>query len=165
MIRSHRNSSSIEEENSHSEASHYEIKWLLDKRVSRNQLQYLVKWLNYDNEHNVWYFLRALNNVDELITKYEVRKKEQQIIVDRRVVNESIVMSKIVVVVEQQEREREKSRDRDREKIKNSRWRMIVELNRNRKHDYYQCMITARSLIFFLFDASVMNLVMIVSKN
>ena len=48
-----RNSPSVEKENSHSEASHYEVERLLDKRMSRNQPQYLVKWLSYDNEHNV----------------------------------------------------------------------------------------------------------------
>ena len=37
------NSSSIEKKNSHSETSLYEIKRLFDKRISKNQFQYLMK--------------------------------------------------------------------------------------------------------------------------
>ena len=104
-----KNSSSIKKENFHSKTFHYEIKRLLNKRMSRNQSQYLVKWLNYDNEHNVWSFFRILNNADELITNCEIKQKKRQIVVDEQIVDNSIMKSKIVVV----KREREKSRDRD----------------------------------------------------
>ena len=35
------------------QTSHYEIERLINKRVIRNQSYYLIKWKNYDNEHNV----------------------------------------------------------------------------------------------------------------
>ena len=74
--------SSIEEEHFialTTQTSHYEIERLINKRVIRNQSYYLIKWKNYDNEHNVWYFLRALNNVNELIDEYEARTTSSQI--------------------------------------------------------------------------------------
>ena len=55
------------------EAFFYVLKRILDKRVARGQIYYLVKWKKYDNEHNVWYSLRALNDVKEFIAKYETR--------------------------------------------------------------------------------------------
>ena len=54
----------------------YEIERLIDKRITRNQPHYLVKWKGYGNEHNVWYPLRALDNADELVAEYDARQQE-----------------------------------------------------------------------------------------
>ena len=54
-------------------ASHYEIEKLLNKRISCEQSQYLVKWLEYESEHNVWYSLNVLKNAQNLIMKYETK--------------------------------------------------------------------------------------------
>ena len=53
--------------------SHYEIERLINKRIIRKQSFYLMKWKNYDNERNIWYFLRALENVNEFVIEYEKR--------------------------------------------------------------------------------------------
>ena len=71
-----RNPPPVEEEHPTSlseQAPHYEIERLIDKRFTRNQPYYLVKWKGYGNEHNVWYSLRALNDASELVAKYEAR--------------------------------------------------------------------------------------------
>ena len=65
--------SSIEKNQSRIEISHYEIERLLNKRLTRDHANYLVKWKKYDYEHNVWYFLHILNNVDEFVVEYETR--------------------------------------------------------------------------------------------
>lgn len=67
-----------EEDDPLREAPHYEVERLLDKRISRNQPQYLVKWKGYGNEHNVWYPLRALDDADELVAEYEARQEQEQ---------------------------------------------------------------------------------------
>ena len=74
-------SSFVEEKNSIivKTTSHYEIERLLDKRIIKKHSHYLVKWKKYENEHNVWYFFRALNDVDELMTKYEIKTTNEKI--------------------------------------------------------------------------------------
>ena len=59
------------------------LKRILNKRISRGQVYYLIKWKNYDNEHNVWYSVRTLNDVQELITEYEANV-ERKIQLDSR---------------------------------------------------------------------------------
>lgn len=70
----------VEEEDSPlaRQAPHYEIERLLDRRDTRNETQYLVKWKNYGAEHNVWYPLRALDDAAELVAEYEARVAGQQ---------------------------------------------------------------------------------------
>ena len=126
------NSSSVEKKNSHSKTPLYEIKRLLDKRISKNQFQYLIKWRKYDNEHNVWYFLRELNNANELIVEYEARQKQlsaknsrtrervrHDVVVVESATNESTTEKKSTTNRER-ERERERERSRDKERIKDS---------------------------------------------
>ena len=49
----------------------YEIETLLDKRVSRGKVQYLVKWKDCGNEHNAWYDVEDLTRAHDLIEEYE----------------------------------------------------------------------------------------------
>ena len=51
--------------------SHYEIKRLLDRRTSRDKIQYFVKWKKYESIHNVWYNLDDLVATQKLIDNYE----------------------------------------------------------------------------------------------
>ena len=64
-------SSSVVETNF--EAFFYILKQILDKRIFRDQVYYLIKWKDYDNEHNVWYSVKALNDAQKLIAKYEAK--------------------------------------------------------------------------------------------
>ena len=50
---------------------HYVVEKLLRKRISRGQTQYLVQWLGYGPEHDVWYDTRDLGSAAELIAEYE----------------------------------------------------------------------------------------------
>ena len=135
------NSSFVEKKNSHSETPLYEIKRLFDKRISRNLSQYLMKWKKYDNEHNVWYFFRELNNADELIIEYEARQKQLSTRSKRkreRVQFDVAVDIQFDVVVDiqldvavdiqseskinrERERERERKRSRDRKRSDKAR--------------------------------------------
>ena len=50
----------------------YEIKWLLNKRqIARREVKYLMKWRDYESEHDVWRNLFELENVMKLINEYE----------------------------------------------------------------------------------------------
>ena len=50
----------------------YEMKRLLNKRqTTRREIKYLVKWKDYDSKHDNWKNLSKLNDVMNLIKKYE----------------------------------------------------------------------------------------------
>ena len=51
--------------------SHYEIERLFDQRISRDKIQYFVKWKKYESIHNVWYNLNNFVVVQKLIDNYE----------------------------------------------------------------------------------------------
>ena len=51
----------------------YEIEALLEKKISRDKPQYLVKWKNCGSEHNVWYSIDNLQGALELVEEYEAR--------------------------------------------------------------------------------------------
>ena len=68
-------SSSIVEVNF--ETFFYVLKRILNKRVFRDQTYYLIKWKDYDIEHNVWYSVKALNDVEEFIVEYEARTRRR----------------------------------------------------------------------------------------
>ena len=61
--------------NSNNSASFYEIEQLLDKKITniRNKIkiEYLVKWLNYKSEWNVWYNIKNLQQASDLIADYK----------------------------------------------------------------------------------------------
>lgn len=50
----------------------YYVKRLLDKRIVQDKTQYLVKWLHYWPEHNVWY---GLDDLADAIDKIKGFKK------------------------------------------------------------------------------------------
>ena len=49
---------------------HYVVEKLLGKRTSQGQTQYLVRWLGYGPEHNVWYDITNLYSAKDLVNKY-----------------------------------------------------------------------------------------------
>ena len=51
----------------------YIIEQLLNKHISKNRTQYLIKWSNYNSIHNVWYNNDDLNDVEKLIKKFKQR--------------------------------------------------------------------------------------------
>lgn len=57
------------------ESDHYEIEWLLDRRVRGSRYgkmkQYLVKWKGYGNEWNCWYGLKKLEHAMDLVRAYD----------------------------------------------------------------------------------------------
>ena len=59
------------------EAFFYILEQILNKRIFRDQTYYLIKWKDYDNEHNVWYSMRTLNDAEELIVEYETRTRQR----------------------------------------------------------------------------------------
>ena len=49
---------------------HYVIDQLIGKRTSQGRTQYLVKWLGYGPEHDVWYDITNLDPAKVLVNKY-----------------------------------------------------------------------------------------------
>lgn len=49
------------------QSSSYEIERLLNKKIIKNQVFYLVKWKDYNNNWNIWYKLRDLEDALETI--------------------------------------------------------------------------------------------------
>ena len=53
----------------------FELKKMLNKRVIRKEryliIEYLVKWSEYESEHDMWLNIKNLDNVKELIQNYE----------------------------------------------------------------------------------------------
>ena len=51
----------------------YEVEKIIDKRIKRGgQIEYLVKWKNYDNpDDNTWEPADNLKEAEEIIKKYE----------------------------------------------------------------------------------------------
>ena len=58
------------EDNVKPTGDHYVIEKLLEKRTSQGRTQYLVQWLGYGPEHDVWYDITNLNSAMDLINKY-----------------------------------------------------------------------------------------------
>ena len=50
---------------------YYEIERLLDRRISRDKIQYFVKWKKYESIYNVWYNNDDFVNIQKLIDNYE----------------------------------------------------------------------------------------------
>jgi len=48
----------------------YEVEQILDSRLRRGQLQYLVKWQGYTEEHNTWEPLANLTNAQDAIDAF-----------------------------------------------------------------------------------------------
>lgn len=93
-------SSSIKKVNSNQEALFYKLERIFVKRIARDQIYYLIKWKRYDNEHNVWYSMRVLNEVKNLIANYEIRESKQSSISTRRwIVRTSRLRSSIAKIL------------------------------------------------------------------
>ena len=56
---------------------HYEVQTILDVRRGnkgrKRQMEYLIKWKGYDNEHNSWEPKKNLTSCKELITEFHKR--------------------------------------------------------------------------------------------
>ena len=48
----------------------YEVKEVLDSRVQRNKLQYLVEWNRYGPEERAWEPVENLENAKETVTEF-----------------------------------------------------------------------------------------------
>ena len=62
--------------NENDPALSYQIEWLLDKRFTTTfrdkiKIEYLVRWLDYWSEDDVWYNIKNLNKAKKLIANYE----------------------------------------------------------------------------------------------
>ena len=49
----------------------YEIEKIINKRVSRNKVQYLVKWKGYSDFDSQWLDIQQLDNAREAIMDFE----------------------------------------------------------------------------------------------
>jgi len=62
------------------EEEEYEVEKILNKRIKKGKVEYLVKWKGWDlPEHNTWETVENLENSGELITEYEVEMQQQKV--------------------------------------------------------------------------------------
>ena len=66
-----KHSSSITMKHDDDSTFYYEIERLLNKRIFREKIQYLVKWRDYESTDNVWYNIDDLTNAQNFIDDYE----------------------------------------------------------------------------------------------
>ena len=56
----------------------YEVEKILDKRIKRNRIEYLVQWKGYPPEDNSWEPIRNLSNSPATIQDYETQVSSSQ---------------------------------------------------------------------------------------
>ena len=78
-------SSSVKTEDDESE-SEYEVKRILNKRYNRRKknTKYLIKWMRYHDDWNIWHILDELQNVMKIIQDYENIETRKSMIRRRR---------------------------------------------------------------------------------
>jgi hypothetical protein len=47
---------------------------LLDERISKKKIEYLVKWIGYPDYNNIWESLQNLDNCEIVIYDFRMRK-------------------------------------------------------------------------------------------
>ena len=58
----------------------YEVESILNKRIKKGKIEYLVKWKGWDlPEHNTWETVENLENSTELISEYEVKLQQEKV--------------------------------------------------------------------------------------
>ena len=55
-------------------AEEFEVERILDKRVARNRVEYLVHRRGYSPERNTWEPLKNLGNARDLVSEFEQRR-------------------------------------------------------------------------------------------
>ena len=62
------------------EDEEYEVEEILNKRIKKGQIEYLVKWKGWDlPEHNTWEHQDHLANSTEVIKEYEIKLQQQKL--------------------------------------------------------------------------------------
>ena len=62
------------------EDEEYEVEEILNKRIKKGQIEYLVKWKGWDlPEHNTWEHQDHLANSTEMIKEYEIKLQQQKL--------------------------------------------------------------------------------------
>ncbi|CAG9336224.1 unnamed protein product [Blepharisma stoltei] len=53
----------------------YEVEAILDKKITRKSIFYLVKWKNFDDSYNSWEPIENLSNCKDLYEEYDISHK------------------------------------------------------------------------------------------
>ena len=56
------------------DGAEFEVEKILDKRISRNKVEYLVKWRHFGTESNTWEPLKNLKNAREVVDEFGQRR-------------------------------------------------------------------------------------------
>ena len=73
----------------------FELKRIINKRmIVRREIEYLVKWKDYDSEYDVWRNLSKLNDVMNLMQKYENSIRYIVDLSDRHRLSKSVMLKK-----------------------------------------------------------------------
>jgi hypothetical protein len=58
----------------------YEVEKIVDKKISKGEVKYLVKWIGWDSKDNTWEPLRHLKNCKDLVDEYEEKIKTSKML-------------------------------------------------------------------------------------
>ena len=73
----------------------FELKRIINKRMTvRREVEYLVRWKDYDSEYDVWKNLSKLSDVMNLIQKYENSIRHMIDLFDRHRLSKSVMLRK-----------------------------------------------------------------------
>ena len=73
----------------------FELKRIINKRmIVRREVEYLIKWKDYDSEYDVWRNLSKLSDIMNLIQKYENSIRHMIDLFDRHRLSKSIMLRK-----------------------------------------------------------------------
>ena len=56
------------------DSGEFEVEKIVDKQISRNRVEYLVKWRHYGAESYTWEPLKNLSNAKEAVAQFEQQK-------------------------------------------------------------------------------------------
>ena len=73
----------------------FELKRIINKRmIARREVEYLVKWKDYESKYDVWRNLSKLNDVMNLIQRYKNSIRHMIDLSDRHLLSKSIILRK-----------------------------------------------------------------------
>jgi hypothetical protein len=54
----------------------YDVEKIVDKKIEKGKVKYLVKWVGWDSKSNTWEPIKHLKNCMDLIDEYEAKHKD-----------------------------------------------------------------------------------------
>ncbi len=72
------NKKDIKHKNINLNEEEYEIEKILEKRIVKNKIEYLIKWKDYPESDNTWEPIENMDNAKRMISEFEKKLKEKK---------------------------------------------------------------------------------------